>query len=55
MLITLIMGEVDYIDYPNSCVLLFGVTQRNNILLIVVISTDKNLISCLDIIEHQRP
>ena len=44
---------IDYIDHPIKYVLLFGITQCNNILLISIIFIIKNSISCLDIINHE--
>ena len=41
-----------YIDYPNQCVLLFGVTQHNNNLLGSSICTNESSIGYLDIIDH---
>ena len=42
-----------YNGYPDLCVLLFGVTQCNNISLMGLIYTNKYSIGCLDIIEHK--
>ena len=39
-----------YIDYPNSCVLLFSVTQCNNVLLMSSVYINESSISCLDFI-----
>lgn len=41
-----------YIDYPNECMLLFGVSEWNNILLKCSIFTNKILIGCSDIVEY---
>jgi hypothetical protein len=41
----------NYTDYPNECVLLFGVTQCNNILLSMSSFTSKSSIGCSDILE----
>ena len=40
-------------DYPNSCVLLFGVTQCNNFLLGSSIFTNKSLLGCLDTTKYK--
>ena len=40
-------------DHPNQLVLLFGVTQCNNVLLKSLIFTNESWIGCSDIVKHK--
>jgi hypothetical protein len=44
--------KVNYIDYPNQHMLLFGVTQCNNVLLMSSIFINESSIGCSNNIKY---
>ena len=44
---------LDYIDYPNECMLLFRVTHYNTLYSTIQFLANENLVGCSHIIEHK--
>ena len=49
----ILIDATTLIDYPNLCVLLFGVVQCNDVLLLSSNSINESSLGCADVIEHK--